>query len=242
MMNHATVINREAILWTPLRVTLQAQDKLTGVEVLGARYSLTPKDPLRSGIPHRDFNCDWQELHKTWKGSNKESVRAHPAIAAYCKLYEQIGLKPKETPPSILNIIQRFLLTESLERTPRINTIVDSVNVAAVDRMIPLGVFDASCVEGELVIDIALGGESYIPLGSSTSMEIKSGVVVLRDNEKILSQFCYRDSEAQKVTSNTEQIWLLGCKVPGIHEEAVIAALYKAKELLERDFILQKMQ
>lgn len=171
---------------------------------------------------------EWKRLHEEWRGKSETELLGEPNIQAFRKLYAQLGIDPDRSPPSIQNIIRRFLLTEGPSRYPTIHPAVDAVNLAGVKWLIPLGVFDLSKIKGEIRLDFTKGGESFLPLGRKTSICLPDGVAVLRDDEKILSQFCYRDSEHQKVTESSVEFMILGCKAGGIQAEEVHQALSEA--------------
>ena len=80
------------------------------------------------------------------------------------------------------------------------------------------------------------GGESFHPIGADEPTTLPSDVLVFRDDEDVLSQFAYRDSEKQKVTASTEEVWVLGCAVDGITQETVGSGLDRALELLQRRY------
>lgn len=220
-----------ALEWRALPIADAARDSLRGTKVLACRAELTPR-----GITV-DFRPDWESLHGDWAGTDKNDVPNDPTIRAYRELQTRLGLK--DTPVSVQVIIQRFLIGPNLTRVPQINLIVDAVNVAAVLTKIPLGVFDADCVEGDIVLDRASGCETYVPMAGKSSEPIPAGAVVLRDDKKVLSRFCYRDSEAQKIKPETRRIWLLGCLVPGVMEDEVQRALTLALEKLSTAFNVQ---
>ena len=69
-------------------------------------------------------------------------------------------------------------------------------------------------------------------LGEQQPSPLDPGLLVLRDDEKVLSRFCYRDGVAQKIRGKTKRIWLLGCMVPGFTEAQVRRAMDSAIEKL----------
>ncbi|MGF7047249.1 DNA/RNA-binding domain of Phe-tRNA-synthetase-like protein [Paenibacillus sp. DS2015] len=217
-------------MYSLITMSPQVEDRLVGVKVYGLHLQLSP-------IEHEskvDFAEEWELIHSTWRGKSKTEVAATPIMAAYQDFYQLIGLNPKKYPPSVQNLIQRFFIKEELDKLPRIHPIVDAVNVAALQHLIPLGVFDAECVSGEIHLTFTQGGEAFQGLGESEPEELPEGLLVLADREKILSRFCYRDGESQKVKDTTQDVWLLGCQVPGVEEKAVKDALTEALELLKR--------
>jgi DNA/RNA-binding domain of Phe-tRNA-synthetase-like protein len=187
-----------------------------------------------------DYAPEWATLHETWRGKPKGEVRSHPLIRAYSDFYARIGLDPAKSPPSVEMLILRFLRKDCLDRIPVIHPIVDAVNTAAVEHLIPLGVFDAGRVEGELQLAVTQGGEAFHPLGADRAVGLEAGVLVLRDAGKVLSQFASRDGEAQKITAHTESIWLLGCQVPGVEQQAIVDAMDRAADLLTRTYELEE--
>lgn len=225
-------------LWSNIAVTRQIAASLPGVAVLGGSLALRPSAAADSNLGE----ADWRMLHARWRGTAKAALAAVAEIASYRDFYRTLGLDPARTPPSVENIITRFLLKPDLTRFPSIHPIVDAVNVAAVETLIPLGAFDAACVCGTVTLDRTLGGELFQPLGAETRETLPSGTLVLRDDEKVLSRFCYRDSEAQKITPSTKTIMLLGCAVPGISDSSVRAALDRAMALLARSYEIQPIR
>lgn len=215
-----------------VRMTESVRASLPGVQVFEFRGQARRKP----GSPAVDFAPEWERLHQRWQGKSKKDVEEFPPHAAYAALYRLIGFDPKKNPPSVQNLIQRFLARPSLDRFPVINPMVDSVNVAAVDSGIPLGVFDDRHVRGDLFLAFTAGGEMFQPLGTPQPQPLPAGVLVLRDDENVLSQFCYRDGDTQKVTPTTAGFRLLGCQAPEITADAVKSALELALLILARHF------
>ncbi|MNI18600.1 B3/4 domain protein [compost metagenome] len=222
-------------MYQTIPMSSDVEQQLKDVQVWGIKLELHSDE---AKISRLNFAADWQDLHELWKGRSKGDVAQDRNIVAYQHFYDLLGLNHKKTPPSVQNLIQRFLIKEQLERIPLIHPIVDAVNVAALKKLIPLGVFDADCVMEGLRLMRSSGGEDFQPLGSSAPEALDPGVLVLADEEKVLSRFCYRDSEAQKITEQTRRIWLLGCQVPGITPEDVHQALDEAQVQLQRGYKL----
>jgi len=224
----------DTIAYKEVAIGPLASTRLNGVSVLGTQLSLKVQPKSAVGTW-----ADWERLHQVWKGKSRKDVERDPRVQAYRTFYTQMGLDPSRTPPSVQGLVQRFLRDEVLTKIPVIHPIVDAVNLAAVESMVPLGVFDASRVKGEIALDLTKGGESFHPLGGSEVVSLEPGWIVLRDDEKVLSQFCHRDSDAQKITTNTTSVWLLGCQVPGVSAFEVLDALARAIELLNRDYTVE---
>jgi DNA/RNA-binding domain of Phe-tRNA-synthetase-like protein len=154
-------------------------------------------------------------------------------ISAYNAFFAQLGINVKKKPPSIQNIIQRFLIKQTDKPFPKINPLVDAVNIAAVSHLIPLGIFDAACVEGTLQLALSNGGEDFLGIGAESAVTLEQGKLVLVDNVKVLSEFSIRDSQAQMITDKTQEMWLLGCMVPGVEAGSVKNAMDYALTLIQ---------
>jgi DNA/RNA-binding domain of Phe-tRNA-synthetase-like protein len=202
------------------------------VDALGYRVRLSTPEPSAE----LDLADELNELRDQWRGNDPNRVRSHPQIAAYREFFRRIGLDPDETPPSIQMLVERFLLPEDSPAWPRIHPIVDATNVAAVETVVPLGVFDAAALDGSLRLALTEGGESFHPIGADEPTTLPSDILVFRDDTAVLSQFAYRDSVKQKITASTEEVWVLGCAVEGITRETVGSGLARALELLQHRY------
>ncbi|MEC1291088.1 B3/B4 domain-containing protein [Bacillus mojavensis] len=174
----------------------------------------------------------WEKELAQWRGKTKQDVKQTGVIKAYNAFFESIGLQTKKTPPSVQNMIQRFLLKDQLVKYPKINPIVDVLNVAAVQSLIPLGAFDLDKINGEMRLDVSFAGESFLPVNSDNEIRLSTGSLVIRDDSRILSQFCYRDSDYQKITDQSAKIRIMGCRVEGVRDIDVIQAVNETIHIL----------
>lgn len=202
------------------------QAQLPGVHVWGVRLRV---DDLREE--------SWQdaisEAHAQWQGKSRSEVLSAGTHGAYAAFMTSLGLDSKKHPPSVANLIIRCF-TKPEVRFPRINPIVDAVNIAALQSQISLGAFDADCVEGELQLSYSRGGETFLGLGASSPVTLDAGQLVLCDAVKVLSLFSVRDSQAQAIGSDTRNLWLLACQVPGVDRAMTIAGLERAMQHLQQ--------
>jgi DNA/RNA-binding domain of Phe-tRNA-synthetase-like protein len=217
---------------TRIPASTAVADSYPDVDALGYHVRLSESEPS-AGL---DLTDELQQLRDQWRGSDPSRVRSHPQIAAYTESFRRIGLDPDETPPSTRTLIERFLLPEAPPEWPRVHPVVDATNVAAVETVVPLGVFDAAALDGSLRLALTEGGESFHPIGADEPTTLPSDLPVFRDDEDVLSQFAHRDSEKQKITASTDSVRVLGCAVEGISHDAVVSGLDRALELLLRGY------
>ncbi|MBU0976662.1 MAG: tryptophan--tRNA ligase [Patescibacteria group bacterium] len=130
----------------------------------------------------------------------------------YRDFYKELGFDPETNIPSVERLYRRYLESGKF---PRINNVVDVTNLVALQTFIPLGVFDANSITGDIVLRFSEEGEEFKPLGGGVEY-LPAGLVVMADNEKILSRFFYRDSVYQKIDEATTSVFILGCKVKGV--------------------------
>ena len=88
------------------------------------------------------------------------AVRANPPaeIAAVRTMYKRVGLDPTKTRPSSEALLRRVRKGDSL---PRINSMVDVCNWCSLEFQLPYGLYDASCIVGDVELRIGCRGESY---------------------------------------------------------------------------------
>ncbi len=163
-------------------------------------------------------------------------MKQDATAAAYCDFYRQIGLNPNRQPPSALNLVQRFLLAEKLTRIPLVTPVVDAANLASAETLVPIAVFDADRLACPLRLDRSLPGEQFLGFGYVEPEDLQPGTIILRDRERALSIFCYRDGQYQAVSADTRNILLIACRVTDIEIKLVETALERTKELLSQSF------
>ena len=87
-------------------------------------------------------------------------IRAHPPAdtAAVRTMYKRVGLDPTKTRPSNEALLRRVLKGGSI---PRINAMVDVINWCSVEFQLPYGLYDASCIRGNVTMRLGRDGEEY---------------------------------------------------------------------------------
>lgn len=86
-------------------------------------------------------------------------VAAPPAdTAAVREMYRRIGLDPTKTRPSNEALLRRVRRGDPF---PRVNALVDAVNVCSLECQLPYGVYDRAAVEGRITLRLGRDGEAY---------------------------------------------------------------------------------
>jgi len=87
-------------------------------------------------------------------------IRARPPVdtASVRTMYKRVGLDPTKIRPSNEALLRRVLKGGAI---PRINAMVDVVNWCSVEFQLPYGLYDASCIRGNVTIRLGRDGEEY---------------------------------------------------------------------------------
>lgn len=209
-----------------ISLATEVEARLPGVHVWGIRLSV-------GHCTAQDWQPEIDQIHQQWSGKSRSEVLNAEIHKHYAAFMRAPGINSKKQPPSVANLIIRCF-TKPEARFPQIHPVVDAVNIAALQTGVSLGVFDAACVTGTLQLAFSAGGESFLALGADEPDLLEANKLVLRDDQKVLSLFSVRDSQAQAISSDTRQLWLLGCQVPGIDKSTVLAGLSLAVAHLQQ--------
>jgi DNA/RNA-binding domain of Phe-tRNA-synthetase-like protein len=182
-----------------------------------------------------------QELEHLLKAA-QENVRRdlsgitlseHPQVAPWREAYRAFGVKAKDYPSSIENLLKRVLKGESLRS---INPLVDLYNVVSLEHLLPVGGEDLDCLQGNMVLRFAGDNEPAIHLlGDAEAKAPKAGEVIYADDVgAICRRFNWKEAERSKLTANTKRAILVLEALPPVNEDKLQAALNQLKNLAER--------
>lgn len=150
-----------------------------------------------------------------------ENVRDEPVFRAYRDFFWSVGVDPTKTRPASEALVRRILSGGVL---PRINTAVDSYNLASAISGVPIAAFDADMLKGGLAMRFAEEGEEFCGIGMKKAVILKENQVILVDSEQIVAIYPYRDSDLTKVRPDTSTLHIVTCGVPKIERELVLKA------------------
>jgi DNA/RNA-binding domain of Phe-tRNA-synthetase-like protein len=160
-----------------------------------------------------------------------ETLKDYPVFRAYRDFYWRLGIDPTKDRPAGEALVRRILSGRPL---PTINTAVDCYNLASAETGVAMGAYDFSKISGKLRLRRGVAGEEFLGIGFSAPVKLRGGEPVLSDDEKIVAIYPYRDSELTKITTQTREILLLSCGVPGLPLELLREAGEKAVNYLRR--------
>ncbi len=114
-----------------------------------------------------------------------------------------------------------------------VNYIVDAVMVAELTHALPLGVHDMNLVQGDVVLDVASGGETFEGIGGRTVVT-RPNEVVLRDDVGIWASYTQGPDSRTIIQPSTHDVMFLGFFTPETWRDAIVAGLRDAVDTLLR--------
>ena len=142
-----------------------------------------------------------------------ETLKDVPALRAYRDFFWRVGIDPTKTRPASEALLRRVLQGKDI---PRINTLVDAYNIASMETHVPLAVFDAAKVQGDMVMRMAVAGEKFHGIGMTAEETLTGKEVVVQDDQMLIAIYPYRDADFSKVMTETTDVSIMVCGVPGI--------------------------
>jgi DNA/RNA-binding domain of Phe-tRNA-synthetase-like protein len=96
------------------------------------------------------------------KMGEPKAVLESAAIIATRAAYKALGKDPARYRGSAEALLRRVIAGKGL---PRINNVVDVINLVSVESRLPVGLYDSANVEGEMVFRAGRAGETYKGIG-----------------------------------------------------------------------------
>jgi DNA/RNA-binding domain of Phe-tRNA-synthetase-like protein len=141
-------------------------------------------------------NCEQAIL----RSQEPRAVLESPQILATRAAYKALGKDPARYRGSAEALLRRVIAGKGL---PRINAVVDIINLVSVESRLPIGLYDLAHVQGDIVFRAGRAGETYKGIGKYDL------------NLEALPVFCdalgphgspTSDSERTMVTSETKNV------------------------------------
>jgi len=137
------------------------------------------------------------------KLADPRSILGAPAILATRSGYKALGKDPARYRGSAEALLRRLIAGKGL---PRINSVVDVINLVSVESRLPIGLYDLANVEGAIEFRAGRAGESYKGIGK---YDLNLEGLPLFADAKGPHGSATSDSERTMVTGNTKRILAL---------------------------------
>ena len=156
----------------------------------------------------------------------------HPHVAAWREAYRAFGVKAKQHPSSLENLLKRTLKGDAL---PSINPLVDLYNVVSLEHLVPVGGEDLAALSGDVRLRFAAEDEPAVTLlGEREPRAPKPGEVIYADDEgAICRRWNWKEVERSKLTPDTTRALLVVEALPPVGEAQLRAALAELSALAQ---------
>lgn len=129
-------------------------------------------------------------------------LAAPPAdTQAVREMYRRIGLDPTKTRPSNEALLRRVRRGDPF---PRVNSLVDAVNLCSLQSQLPYGVYDRAALSGALTLRLGLDGEAYA--GIRKDAVHVAGRVTMADESGPFGNPTSDSARAMVTTATTEAV------------------------------------
>ncbi|MHA1710742.1 MAG: B3/B4 domain-containing protein [Candidatus Freyarchaeota archaeon] len=160
-----------------------------------------------------------------------EGLKNDPAVRAYRDFYWRLSIDPTKQRPAAEALIRRVL---NGRKPWRINTFVNSYNLASALTGVTLGAYDLDRVKGEIRIRFASPGEPFQGIGMHEPKPLTGKEIVVTDDEGVIAIYPYRDAERTKVTGSSRTVLLIAYGVPKLPKEKLEEAVKLTDEIVKK--------
>lgn len=181
--------------------------------------------------------ASYKRIRKLLKRQLEEStdidLADEPRLEAWNAAHKQFGSNPNKFPPSIKSLLKRVQARPEL---PFINSVVALFNYISLKYCLPCGGDDITAIEGDLVLGIADGEESFCALGSDKIENPTPGEVIYFDSATknvMCRRWNWRNGDSTKIEVSSQQIVINIDCLPPITNDVGIAARDELAELLK---------
>jgi DNA/RNA-binding domain of Phe-tRNA-synthetase-like protein len=155
----------------------------------------------------------WLERARSRLAGRTESEL--PEVAAWRRVYAQMGLKPTQYRSAAEALLRRFRREDSL---PRLHPLVDLCNALSLAWGLPVAVFDLAEVDGFLEVRRAQGSERYLAFGGEEERPAAGEIIFADASGNVHARrWTFRQSRLSAVRPATQRVLVVS---EGVHPTA----------------------
>lgn len=163
---------------------------------------------------------------------NLEAPSKHPKIISWRQAYKKFGSNPQDYRSSIEALSRRVLKGGQIQH---INKLVDLYNYISLKYLVPVGGEDLNSVKGDIILDFAIGNESFIRLGGTENEPPKAGEVIYKDDAGVICRrWNWREAERTKLTERTTSAILVIEGLAPLNKELISQATEDLGDLIKQ--------
>jgi DNA/RNA-binding domain of Phe-tRNA-synthetase-like protein len=160
---------------------------------------------VEAEVEARSTTADLEEAlrrleERTAKLADPRAILEAPAIQATRSGYKALGKDPARYRGSAEALLRRVIAGKGL---PRINTVVDVINLVSVESRLPIGLYDLDQVDGPIEFRAGRSGETYKGIGK---YELNLEGLPLFSDARGPHGSATSDSERTMVTETTRRV------------------------------------
>jgi len=164
------------------------------------------------------------------KAHSLKDLKNEPVIRAYRDFYWRIGIDPTKTRPASEALVRRVLRGSF----PRINVVVDAGNIASVETLVPIGLYDLGRAVPPFKITLSMGGEVFRPIGGKPETLPPSIPIFIDSRGTVMHVYPHRDSTDTMIRDDTREVLIVAAGVPNVPVDLVRKAAVRVAELLAK--------
>jgi DNA/RNA-binding domain of Phe-tRNA-synthetase-like protein len=165
----------------------------------------------------------YARAHERLEGQSEGQM---PEVAAWRRVYSQMGLKPTKYRSASEALLRRFKREHDL---PRLHPLVDLCNAASLAYALPVAVFNLEKVEGFIEVRPAAGTEQYLSFQEEIERP-EPGEIIFVDatGHAHARRWTFRQSRRSVVEADTEKVIIVS---EGVHDPAGVDVRSLLEEL-----------
>ncbi|MCE4604172.1 MAG: hypothetical protein F7B20_04310 [Aeropyrum sp.] len=157
-------------------------------------------------------------------------IKDDKMVRSYRSFLWKLGIDPTKIRPSSEALLRRAVRVGSI---PMINLVVDAGNVASMESIVPIGLYDMDRLSPPTYLTISRGSQKFSPIGGKETV-LEAGYPILVDSSgRVVHVYPHRDSEETKVTCSTRRVLAIAAGVHGVDPTSLVGALKRLSNLLE---------
>jgi len=162
----------------------------------------------------------------------QENLTTHPHIANWREAYKTLNMQPGKNYSSVEALARR---ARGGSPTPYINTLVALMNAFSLKHLVPCGGDDLDTAHGDLVLRLAKGDESWVPLGQEKASRPEPGEAIYADEQQVLCRrWNWRQGDGTKVLPSTCNVLINVDCLPPVGADEAERLVVELSELVGR--------
>jgi DNA/RNA-binding domain of Phe-tRNA-synthetase-like protein len=143
-------------------------------------------------------------------GIEKSNYARNPTLDLWRTVYEGFGVKPKTYPASVTSLVKRVVDGKGIWN---ISAVVDLYNCHSVMGLAPMGGYDVSNIQGDIVLRYGNEGETFLGLGAKAVEVVTPKQVVYADEGGVICWLWnHKDCQRTMITPDTRKaLFFIDC-------------------------------